>query len=78
MTKFCKDCKYYNISMLGPEYATCTSPAIPVNLVSGKKKQAFASLERRFSNEGDCGKGAKYFEQKVTVWQHVKQLMKIN
>lgn len=74
--KFCKDCKYYKYSIVGDAYANCVSPAVPVDLVSGRKKLAFADLERTYPD--DCGKEAKYFEQREPLWQRVKQLMKIS
>ena len=75
MTKFCKDCKYRKRSIIPSDggFDLCVSPQIPTNPVTGKKFTAYASLERRYIM--DCGEGAKYFEQKVTLWQRVKLMM---
>lgn len=80
MTKYCKDCKHHRsfLGLADGSLDKCASPVYPVNIVTGIRYTKFAATERRRNEEYNCGPEAKLFEQKVTLWQHVKQLMTIS
>lgn len=66
---FCKDCKHVrkNITHESSHW-TCSSPAIPLSLVTGTTTRALCENERldsAYSGTRQCGREGRHFEQFV-------------
>ena len=70
--KICADCKYFKNNRLNVEnYSKCTNSNLATtNLVSGKVDYEYADIAR--DKERYCGKEAKYFEQKISLFTKLK------
>ena len=71
--KLCLDCKYFKISRVDvSNYSKCSHPAMlsGQDMVSGKVTFSFADINR--NREFRCGKEAKYFEQKISLFTKLK------
>lgn len=68
--KLCKDCKHFNPDSL---YSMkCNRPMPPIiNLVTGEEAMAKPMCNNeRYSDFPDrCGREAKFFEEKKTIWK---------
>jgi hypothetical protein len=61
--KFCKDCRYYQLPDESYKEGTCnTLEARSLDLVTGERKQKYATVMRQFL---DCGTEAKLFQPKL-------------
>jgi hypothetical protein len=69
MTKYCNACKHNN--RWGPRKDLCTAIVKDTDLVTGINIYYSCNFMRATV---DCDKEAKLFEQKVTLWQRVKQM----
>jgi hypothetical protein len=69
MVKLCKECKFYNRG-LKADWCTHTSFGIS-NITGGEKMYTCQSVRQ----SKICGRDAKLFEKKPTIWQHVKTLI---
>ena len=71
--KLCSDCKYFKISKVDTSrYSKCSHPNMSpyLDMVIGKVVFSYANINR--NKEFLCGKDAKYFEEKVSLFTKLK------